>query len=117
MNATRRIFAAALGLLTGCASATAPVSANDVYAIESGYQAAATLAHHYTSLPACPTATPVCADPNVKASIKVKDNDAWKALMTLKTAAAANAPAALAAMQVALAALESAVPAVPAAAR
>jgi hypothetical protein len=111
----KRLILAGLLLLGACTSATAPVSPNDIYAIESGYQAAATAAKHYTSLPPCPTATPVCADPNVKASIKAKDNDAWKALQTLKTATAANAPAALAAMQVALAALTSAVPPVPAA--
>ena len=111
------IAAGALSLLAGCTAlgtATTPVSPNDVAAVELALTAAETVAKNYTSLPACPLQTPVCADPVTKQSILDKDSAAYAAVVTLRTSSAAGAPAALTAAQVAIGYLRGAVPAQPA---
>lgn len=92
-----------------CASLT-PVSPADVDAIEVSVTIAETLALNYTKLPACPTASKVCADPATKTSVKLYGQKAHDAVRALELSSSSGAPAALAAAQSALAAFQASIP-------
>ena len=68
-------------LLGACAAVPTPAQ---VAALESSLTAAERLALAYTSLPLCPAATKVCADPVVKVKIKMLDNDAYNAVKAVE---------------------------------
>src|ERR1700722_18346077 len=104
----RRLTIPAMLILLAACTATAPVPPADVAALESGLTIAETLATNYTSLPACPVASNVCADPQIKASIKAYD---LKAYTAIKTVEASHLPADLAVAQAALAAFQTSIPA------
>jgi len=98
----------AVGLM-GCASTTS-VPPADIAALESGLTIAETLAYDYTSLPACPLASNVCADPATKAAMKTYDATAYAAIKAVEashaTADMALAEAALAAYQASITAAQ-----------
>ena len=94
----------ACSLFTPTPTATV-TAANDVGSAELALTAADKLALDYTSLPACPTAAPVCADPATKTKIKSLAQTAFNAVM----AARAN-PAMLAAALTAINDLTAATP-------
>lgn len=76
-------------MLFGCGT---PIPASEIAALESGLTAADRTALIYTTLKSCSAvgATPVCADDNVKAQIKAKEQVAYDAVKSLKSASAAG---------------------------
>lgn len=113
MNLRPLLLTAATALaLTGCAL-TRPIAPADVSAMEIAVSVAETLALNYTRLPACGSAgtTNVCAATATKAAVKAYGQKARDAVVTLRTATAADAPAAMAAAQAALAVLRTSIPA------
>lgn len=113
MNRRTLIPAIAVALaLTGCAL-TRPIAPADVSAVEIAVSVAETLALNYTRLPACGSAgaTSICSAAATKAAIKSYGQKAHDAVVTLRTATAANAPAAMAAAQAALSVLQASIPA------
>lgn len=93
------------------AACGAPVSPAEVAALESGLTAADRAALAYTTLPACPIATPVCADAAVKAQIKAKEMTAYTAIKSMQASSAAGTPSSLALAQAALSAYLAVIPA------
>lgn len=106
------VGAVLLTCVIGCASKTATspggtVAAADVAAFEQSVTIAETLALDYTSLPPCPATSRLCADPIVKARIKVYGQRAHDLAVALRTSPTAVA---LAAAQAALADFKATIP-------
>jgi hypothetical protein len=116
MKSFRIILSALMALaLLGCASGGAPQDPQQsIYALQSGYRTALTVAVAYKQLPPCGMATSplLCSSPKVVAQVQQADDVAYQAIKAAETTvrtpgAGANAQTALVAAQQALAALTS----------
>lgn len=92
---------------TGTAPSAAAAAPADVAALEQSVTIAETLALNYTSLPPCPAASGLCADPVVKAKVKAYGQRAHDLALALRTSPTAVA---LAAAQAALADFRATIP-------
>jgi hypothetical protein len=101
-----------IALLAGCSTTGTPQDpAQTIYALQSGYATALTVAVAYKGLPPCPT-TVICSSPKVVTQMQQADDLAYAAIKAAETTvrtpgAGANQQTALVAAQQALAALTS----------
>ena len=111
----RALFATAsliaFGVVACSTITTTSVSPAQIAALETALTVADQLALQYTSLPACPTAAPVCAQPALKTQIKADAQAAFNAVQNLKTVSAAGLPAAYALAETALTTYQAIIPA------
>jgi hypothetical protein len=104
---------ALLAVLAGCGT---PATQQEVAAMENSFIATDQLAMAYMTLPPCAVPKPtkgvgaICADPAIKIQIKVKEQEAYDAFVTFKSATSHGSSTDAAILEAAIGALLSSVP-------